>query len=397
MLETIRQFAEEQLVARGEAESTRRAHAQYFVVREADIMAVWDSPRTRDAYAWFAVELANLRTAFRWAADHVDLDVAATIAIHSSMLGIQSENYEPIAWAEELIEPARAAYHPRLPALYVFAAVCYMVGRVEEAIQYADAGRLAIESGEFDEVPYGHEGLLVGVYSLIGQPERAVEWCRAQLARDRDTHGITAGILALALRWAGRTDEAMTVANGLVGAAEATGTLWALSFALFCFGYVFSEAEPDRALGALRRGLVIAQECGSRYDIAVSVTALSRLESEYGDPLAALEYLTVAIRTYHDSGNVPSIRTVLAVLAAHFDRLGRYEPAATIAGFAISPVTIAGLPELSTAITHLRAVLGDQAYESLARTGELMTTAAMATYALDQIDRARTELAAMPK
>ena len=36
--------------------------------------------------------------------------------------------------------------------------------------------------------------------------------------------------------------------------------------------------------------------------------------------------------------------------------------------------------------------LGDPAYESLARAGEKMTTAAMATYAYDQIDQARTEL-----
>jgi hypothetical protein len=43
-------------------------------------------------------------------------------------------------------------------------------------------------------------------------------------------------------------------------------------------------------------------------------------------------------------------------------------------------------------IAHLREVLGDQTYESLARRGETMTTAAMATYAYDQIDQARTEL-----
>ena len=47
---------------------------------------------------------------------------------------------------------------------------------------------------------------------------------------------------------------------------------------------------------------------------------------------------------------------------------------------------------LGTAIAHLRDVLGDPAYESLARAGEKMTTAAMATYAYDQIDQARTEL-----
>ncbi|HEY1440610.1 MAG TPA: hypothetical protein VGF65_07185 [Mycobacterium sp.] len=90
--------------------------------------------------------------------------------------------------------------------------------------------------------------------------------------------------------------------------------------------------------------------------------------------------------------NTTTIRIPLAILAALFDRLGRYEPAATIAGFALSPLATAGVPELTTAIAHLRDVLGDPAYESLAREGEKMTTAAMATYAYDQIDQARTEL-----
>ena len=43
-------------------------------------------------------------------------------------------------------------------------------------------------------------------------------------------------------------------------------------------------------------------------------------------------------------------------------------------------------------IAHLRDVLGDQTYESLARKGEAMSTAQIVTYAYDQIDQARTEL-----
>ena len=87
MLETIRQFAEEQLVASGEANDVRTAHARHFAGREADILALWDNPRQREAYDWFRTELANLRTAFRWAADHGDLDVAAPIATYGTFLG----------------------------------------------------------------------------------------------------------------------------------------------------------------------------------------------------------------------------------------------------------------------------------------------------------------------
>jgi predicted ATPase len=125
MLETIRQFAEEQLGTRGDATEARTAHARHFAGREADILALWDSPRQREAYDWFAIELANLRTAFRWAADRGDLDAAAPIATYAMLLGVLVENYEPIAWGEELIEPARAVNHPRLATLYVNAAQCY--------------------------------------------------------------------------------------------------------------------------------------------------------------------------------------------------------------------------------------------------------------------------------
>ncbi len=397
MLETIRQFAEEQLVARDDAAEVRTAHARHFAGREADIMALWDSPRQREAYDWFTVELANLRSAFRWAADQSDLDVAATIATWAAWLGFWMHNYEPIAWAEELIEPARTADHPTLAFLYAMASSCWWPGRIEAAVGYSDAGQLVIGSGRHDEVPFGLEGALGAAYLHFGQPERQVEWCRARLAFGRDTHGITRAFLTVALTVAGCGDEARAAANGLIEVAEATGNPAALSFALYAYGYAFGDADPDAALDAQRRGLVVAQESGNRNTETRIAGSLSRLEAEYGDPLAALDYVALAVRNFHDAGNTTMIRFPLAVLAAFFDRLGRDEPAAIIAGFAFSPLTSAAYPELSTAIAHLREVLGDPAYESLARTGDKMTTAAMATYAYDHIDHARTELKAVSK
>jgi predicted ATPase len=391
MLETIRQFAEEQLVARGEAEEARDAHARYFAGREADILALWDSPRQREACEWFTAELANLRTAFRWAADHSDLDAAATIATYAAFLGLWVAQYEPIAWAEELIEPARAVDHPRLAVLYVMASQCWVVGRIEEAVQYSDAGQMAMCSGR-DEVPYGIQGWLGQAYVYIGQPERCVEWCRTQLARGCDTHTLTTASLVLVLTVAGSPDEAMAAATGLIDAAEATRNPHVLSFTLLAYGFALRYTDPDRALDALRRGLLIAQDSGNRANETHLAGGLAQLEAQQGDPLAAFDYFAVAIRNYHDSGNPTLMRVPLAVLAAFLDRLGRHEPAATIAGFAFSPVTAAAVPKIKTAIAHLRDVLGDQTYESLARKGETMTTAAIATYAYDQIDQARTEL-----
>jgi len=138
--------------------------------------------------------------------------------------------------------------------------------------------------------------------------------------------------------------------------------------------------------------VVIAQDSGNRFIESQLAIVLSPLEAEHGDPLAALDHITLAIRNFYDSGNVGFIRSALATLAVFLDRLGRLEPAATIAGFAFSPLTASGFPQLSRVIAHLREVLGEATYESLARKGETMTTAAMVTYAYDQIDQARTEL-----
>ncbi|MDT7770345.1 MAG: hypothetical protein QOI30_3359 [Mycobacterium sp.] len=391
MLETIRQFAEEQLVAGGEASEIRAAHSRYFAGREADILARWDSPRQREAYDWFPLELANLRTAFRWAADQGDLDVAAIIASYAGLLGVGVQTLEPVAWAEELIEPARAVDHPRLAFLYVIASVCYMTGRIEAAVGYADAGQLVIASGRY-EVPDGIEGMLGAVYLAIGQPERLAEWCRAQLARRRDTHVAIRSWLVAALAVAGCGGEAMDSADGLIEAAEATGNPFLLAWALAAYGGAFRDADPVGALNALGRGLVIAQDSGNRACASALAQFLAPLEAEHGDTASAFDHLTLAIRNYHNAGDTTTIRVPLAVLAAHFDRLGRYEPAATVAGFALSPLSAAAVPEITTVITHLRDVLGEATYESLARKGETMTTSALATYAYDQIDQARTEL-----
>jgi hypothetical protein len=242
-------------------------------------MARWDSPQQRAAYDWFTVELANLRAAFRWAADHDDLDLAASIAIYASRLGMYVEQYEPIAWAEELIEPARAADHPALATLYLMASGCFMAGRPEAAVRYSEAGQTILNSGH-GTVPDGFESFFGYAYAYIGQPERTVAWCRAQLARGRDTH-FARRTLVIALVIANRGNEARAATDGLIEAAEATRNPRTLAFALYAYGVAFRNADPDRAREALHRSLVLAHDSGNR---GRSVTARRRWRPMPGHP-----------------------------------------------------------------------------------------------------------------
>ena len=251
---------------------------------------------------------------------------------------------------------------------------------------------MAIDSGGGD-LPYGAEDWLGGAYLTAGQPERWVECCRARLARGSDTPTQTTACLVIGLTIAGRLGEAMAAASGLIDAAEATGNPYVLSFALLAYGLAFHDTDPDRALDALRRSLVIARDSGNRANETHVAANLCLVEAKHGDPVAALNYFALAIRNYHDSGNTGMIHSPLGALAAFFDRLGRHEPAATIAGFAVvNPLAALVFPDMTTAIAHLHEVLGGPVYESLAHDGETMTTAEMAAYTLDQIDQARADL-----
>jgi hypothetical protein len=100
----------------------------------------------------------------------------------------------------------------------------------------------------------------------------------------------------------------------------------------------------------------------------------------------------MALRRFYDSGSFSIVPSALAVLADVLNRLGYYEPAAIFSASGAHPFARASYPELQWTIARLRAVLGNEGYETLVSTGESMTNAAIVTYAFEQIDIARTNL-----
>jgi predicted ATPase len=398
MLETIRQFAEEQLAASGDGDATPTRHARHFAGREADVLALWDSPRQREAFVWLNTELADLRTAFRWAAAHDDLDTAAAIAVYAGFLGGFIEQHEPSTWAEDLIDQAREVGHPRLGQLYVIAAECYRTGRLTDGVKYADAGVAILGTGHFDRMLYDFEPTaLGGTYITVGSSDRWLALCRKRLALGEGMNAFNRGSMVMALTTAGEFDEAKSASEDLLNAVDATDNPGAQAFALLAYGYAWRDASPTAAYEALRRGLTIAQHSGNRMTESYLAVNLSGFAATNYDPMDALDFLTLAIKNFFDTGSYSHMVSPLAVLAAHFDRIGRYEAAATIVGFAVTAFALATFPEIDVTIAHLRDVLSDNMYQSLSDVGAKMTNAGAARYALDQIDQARAELNAAAK
>ena len=78
---------------------------------------------------------------------------------------------------------------------------------------------------------------------------------------------------------AGSTDEAVAAADGLIDSAEATANPYALSYALMACGFVCRTADPNRALEAMHRGVMIAHDSGNRFSETHLVANLAELEA----------------------------------------------------------------------------------------------------------------------
>jgi predicted ATPase/class 3 adenylate cyclase len=393
LLETIRQFADDQLVDSGNAEDCRAAHARYFAGREPDILARWDSARQGEAYDWLETELPNLRIAFRWAADHGDLDTAAAIAIYPSMIGYFGGQFEPIGWAEELIATARAANHRRLAQLYTMAARSFQTGGVESAMANAEAGLEAIDSAQFDAVPYDFDAELPGVYLISGQLERTNALLLKRITQNPDASIYPRGFLVINLVMAGAIDEAVTASETLRDVEHFTDNPALVSWGLLAYGFARHSVDAGAALKAHRRGSEIAFVTGNRLLETYHAHNLSRLAGLHGDTDEALDSARFAVSNYLESGNFSLLAQPTAVLVAYFDRVAHHEAAATLSGFAGgTPFVRDYYPEVYAAITHLRTVLGDR-YDGLAAAGAAMTGVEVANYALAQIEVARARAA----
>jgi hypothetical protein len=138
---------------------------------------------------------------------------------------------------------------------------------------------------------------------------------------------------------------------------------------------------------AIRASLVFALVfAGSGEEAMVAADGLIEAAEATGNPFVLSFVLAACGTAFGDTDPAHAM-----------DALGRGLVIAQDSGFALSPLSETAYPEINTAITHLRDILGDQTYESPARKGETMTTAAMATYAYGQIDQARAELNAASK
>jgi predicted ATPase/class 3 adenylate cyclase len=391
LLETIRQFAEEQLAATEEVGSVRDAHAAYFAAQVVACFDLWDGPDQPVALDWVEREFANLRAGFRWATDQADLDTAVAIAAHTAALAFSLLRYEPTGWAEELLDAATAADVAQLPRLYATASGCAFTGRPEVAVGYAQAATAIQANPRYDPFePYWSSIYEASALAYTGRVDRFLEISADLAAQPGTAHVLGLGGLVSILPVVGRGKEARAMAEETLSAAIVHGNPFFIAFAYLGCGRAFTDTDPERALRAAHIGLEYCRQHRIRFWEAATTYVAAGLEALHGDLDQALALFDTAIDIYQRGGDQAGLVMTLAELAVFFDRIQQAQVAATLFG-AISRSTFIAMAPAVPDVEHLRSVLGETLFDECAAAGAAMEAGDDVRYARSQIRLAQRQ------
>jgi predicted ATPase len=394
LLETIRQFAEEQLAAAGEAETARRRHAEFFVADSDAHFRIWRSPRQGVAHRWLEREIDNLRAAFRWAVERADIDIATRIASNVGDMGRFCLREEAASWFAEIVDGARRARHPRLAVLLTWAgSSAWAFGRLDEGKRYGEEAISLAGNPEFDPFVWAY-GDLAFIAAYQGDVERALALAQAGAAQDADREDrMCLAHVPYFMAVSGRRQEARAVAGDIVAKVEAAGLPVAILTAHLGIGHAFADTDARAAIAAFERVVAIAHDSDNLMFGTVAIPQIAALQARSGDLAGALGSLRAMLNAWHGTAEAMLVSHGIGGLIVLFELLRRREAAALLHGmlnrvFAFNPF----VEELPEATARLRQAFGDAAFDDLTRRGAAMDLHEAIDYAQEQIEQALSEL-----
>jgi predicted ATPase/class 3 adenylate cyclase len=387
LLETIRQFIEDQHATSGGLGELRDRHARHYAEQVIAHWELWDGPGYDMAAGWVDVEFENLRAGFRWAADQADLDSATAIAAHTTIMAFSLQQFEPVGWVEELLPAAAAANLSQLPRLYTAASSCTFIGRAEDGVGYAQAAVALQDDSGYQPFTDGWAASMEGQAHLYaGRVDRYLEICtglaaQTGVARVLGLCGLTMGLTVL-----GRSDDAIAIADDTMTAARAHTNPSFIAYAYAGYGRAHSATDPQRALHILREGLAYTRQHPTPFFETFIASEAAGLEAAHGDIDQALDMLAASIHSFHQAGNTANLAGVFPYLTTLFDRAGRPEIAATFYGITTDNPAATLADGFAATVDHLRNTLDADTFDTCARTGATMTVTEAVRYAHHHID-----------
>lgn len=387
MLETIRAFASERLGEMGEEQAIRQAHARFYADQADENFAIWRSPEQMRAHVWLDLDINNLRSAIRWAIENGDTDPAARIASSVGDMGRFRLIEEAAGWAEEVVDMARAAAHPRLAILLTWcASSAWAFMRFDEARRFAEEAISLLDDDRFVPFVWAY-GDLAFVSLFAGKLDEALRYLRTGSEHPADAHDrfILAFYLYL-LATTGQAEVARGIADEVVARVDAAGVPMSIAIAYAGKGAALEVADDETALAAYEHAVDVARRAGARFMEALIAPRVAALHARSGEPKVALEGFERMLKSFGEATDIASVSTWRTALIVLLARLGHYQAAATLYGTLSGRIDASGVvPAYDDAIAQVRRALGEHVFSNTAERGSAMSLQEVADYAAMQV------------
>lgn len=393
MLEPVRAVAETMLRRHDRYADARARHASHFTAFAVAADVGCRGPQEQRWAAALEEERGNLRAANEWLRDHDAGDhalrMSSALYWHCYFGGAP----EIGGWAEACVDRFGDAWSPHLAGACATAAVgAWMRGDLVRSRELAQKG-VAV-AHEPNEARLAHAALgdvecFEGRCAIsLHHYQRAAALCAALGDRLGLTMSLAASAIALA--YAGRTDEAARLADDLVANVEGDANPSTVACAFYAAGEVRLDADPAAALPLLERSLTAAGEGANRFLTgAVGLSAIS-VEARSGDPRRALSRYPALLEHWERAGSWNPIWVTMRTLIETLARAGVDEPAAVLLGaLRSSPTASAPVGQdavrIEAAAEALRRRLGSARLLALETDGAALGDPEAVAYALSAL------------
>ncbi|HET9328685.1 MAG TPA: NB-ARC domain-containing protein, partial [Candidatus Eisenbacteria bacterium] len=302
LLETLRQFGQERLLASGGAPDVRQRHVRYF----ADFMTrAWAGLWSTNASSWIRAvgrEFENLRVAVYAAVDLRDREALGALLKPHYFWAWHSQRYEVGDWAEAALEVSPEPAFARSVAVHLRV----HGGRTEDGTRLAAKLEDPDNAGDPDAVCLW---ALAHVSAAIAtQGSDVPVWMRrAVVAGERTGNAALATLLrsmqVVFMTMVGEMDAARRIAVEEYDQAKAIGNPITLCEATFHMGRAHADIDPEAALEYFDRTAELAEKHGLPFYAGVAATEAAAASVRVEEASLSGPRLSRALRAFIHSGD----------------------------------------------------------------------------------------------
>jgi predicted ATPase/DNA-binding CsgD family transcriptional regulator len=400
MLETVREFALEQLIKAGEEEAARAAHAAHYLdfIERAEL-ALW-STTNQSLLDRIEDEHDNLRAALSWA---IEADPLTALRMSNGLAAFWSKRChwaEGRSWLERaLATGAGEGTQHRAAALGRLGSIEGDLGDFTEAKRHLEASfTLAEQVGELHIAARAQRGLgiLASNQSEFAEARAFFEQALAEFRNLRDRPGIARCLndLGLVADRQGDQDAAIAFEEEALPVARAVGDEWQVCIILGNLGGAYYDrGDYARGEALSLEALDLARHLGDTFGIAVNLYNLGNCVFQLGDAPGAIVRYRESLTICNELGDRHLATRILDRLGVALHKTGASRAGARLFGAAAALREAIGDTlfaeedsNLSVRFQEVREILGEATYDATWESGRSLPIAQATAEALAQAD-----------